>query len=89
MTSAADFLTPETAWFLRYGTAIEASEAASRILGEQPEIEAVLLWPASTDLAWRPERWYVLYVNELSWPNYHVVARPGYDPVPAISGGGK
>lgn len=37
------YLTPETAWFLRYDTAIEASEAASRILDEEPEIEAVLL----------------------------------------------
>ena len=85
--TVSDYLTKETAWFLGYATVGEAAAAASKMLEDEDgaELDAVLLWPATDDLAWRPERWAVLYVSELVWPNYSVVARPGYDPVPALS----
>ena len=86
--SLAKYLTPDGAWFLVFDTADQAYAEAPHLLDSCPDVDAVLIWPAShtAEASNRPDNWAILYARDLIWPNYLVLGPKGYDARAALDG---
>lgn len=85
MTALA-FLTSPSVWYLGYETTDRAYAEAQHMLESCPEVEAIIIWPASHRDVEIPTGWAILFADDLIWPSYLTLARKGYDPMPKLRG---